>query len=302
MNSLPRKVKLMEVGPRDGLQNEKILVDTESKINFINNLAKSGLTRIEVTAFVSPRWIPALADQQEVVHGLPKVSNISYAALVPNIHGYERAVNSGVHEISIVVAASNTHNKKNLNADTKQVLERYRELAARAVKDKILFRAYISCVFGCPYEGEINTQSVTDLALELINMGAYEISLGDTIGVASPVDTERVLGELLKHMSKDLLALHMHDTRGSALANIFMGLLMGVSSFDSSAGGLGGCPYAPGAAGNVATEDLLYMLHKMGIDTGVSLEKVCAASLELEKILGKPGPSKIVAIHRQVRK
>ena len=302
LKNIPPKVRLMEVGPRDGLQNEKTLVDTQNKVKFIQSLVDAGLKRIEVTAFVSPRWIPALADQQEVALALKQIAGVSYAALVPNVLGYERAASAGVNEVSIVVSASDTHNQKNLNANTAKVLERYREVSVRAQADKMPFRAYVSCVFGCPYEGEVAIDNVVRLAQELLALGAYEISLGDTIGVASPLDTHRVLSELLLQMPAEKLALHMHDTRGSALANIFVGLSLGIAAFDSSAGGLGGCPYAPGAAGNVATEDLLYMLHKMGIETGISLEKVCQASLRLEKVLGKAGPSKLVAIHRQTSK
>jgi len=299
-NSLPTMVKIMEVGPRDGLQNEKTVVDTASKIKFIEKLVDAGVKRIEVTAFVSPRWILPLADQLEVAVGIKKKSGVSYAALVPNVQGYERAMSSQkIDEVSVVVAATDTHNIKNLNADTKRVMERYRELAARAHQDKCPFRAYISCVFGCPYEGEVRVEPVLALTKELLDLGAYEISLGDTIGAASPLSTMRVLTELLKHVPPERFALHMHDTRGAALANIFAGLLLGISSFDSSAGGLGGCPYAPGASGNVSSEDLVSMLDNMNIQTGISVEKLCEASIQIEKVLKKTLPSKIMAIFRQ---
>lgn len=301
MLTLPKKVKLMEVGPRDGLQNESSMVDTPSKIKFIENLVSAGLQRIEVTAFVSPKWIPPLADQFEVAVGIKKVPGVSYAALVPNVKGYERAKSAGIDEVSVVVAASNTHNEKNLNGDTKKVLERYYEVAKRAQQDSCPMRAYISCVFGCPYEGEVSLASVISLTKELLDLGAYEIALSDTIGVASPLSTIHVLSAVLGHCSANRLALHMHDTRGLALANIFSALTLGIASFDAAAGGLGGCPYAPGASGNVATEDLVYMLESMGIATGVSLPKLCEASLQMEKILKKQVPSKMVAMCRTVR-
>lgn len=299
-DKLPTSVKIMEVGPRDGLQNEKTIVDTATKIKFIEKLVDAGIKRIEVTAFVSPRWIVPLADQLEVAVGVKKKPGVSYAALVPNVQGYERAMSSQkIDEVSVVVAASNTHNIKNLNADTQRVMERYRELSARAHQDKCPFRAYISCVFGCPYEGEVAVEQIILLTKELLDIGAYEISLGDTIGAASPLSTMRILNALLAHVPASRLALHMHDTRGTALANIFAGLLLGISSFDSSAGGLGGCPYAPGASGNMSTEDLVSMLDNMNIHTGISVEKICEASLQIEKVLKKKLPSKILAIFRQ---
>lgn len=297
--SLPQAVSLMEVGPRDGLQNEKVVVDTANKINFIHELGLAGFKRIEVTAFVSPRWIPPLADQLEVACGIKKQPGISYAALVPNVRGYERAMSTGaIDEVSIVVAASNEHNRKNLNADTAQVMERYRELAVRARADRCPFRAYISCTFGCPYEGEVPLAEVLRLSEELLALGAYELSLSDTIGIATPLYTEYVISEVLKKLPARVIALHMHDTRGLALANIYQALSLGISSFDASAGGLGGCPYAPGAAGNVASEDLVNMLESMGIATGVDGKKLAGTSIQMEKILQRNVPSKMVAICR----
>lgn len=295
---LPKSVKIMEVGPRDGLQNERRIVDTKSKINFVEDLVDAGLKRIEVTAFVSPQWIPPLADQLEVALGIKRVPGVRYAALVPNVKGYERAKSANIDEISIVVAASNTHNEKNLNGDIKKVMERYHEVAQRANADRRPFRAYISCVFGCPYEGDVDIDMIISLSQELLDLGAYEIALSDTIGIASPLQTMEVIDALLPHVPEEKLALHMHDTRGLALANIFAALTMGVSSFDAAAGGLGGCPYAPGASGNVATEDLVYMLSRMGVDTGVSVEKLGKASLQMEKILKKHVPSKLVGTLR----
>lgn len=301
LTNLPKEVKIMEVGPRDGLQNEKTVVDTPNKITFIENLVDAGITRIEVTAFVSPSWIPPLADQLEVALGIKRKKNVRYAALVPNVRGYERARSAHIDEVSIVVAASNTHNLKNLNADTKKVMERYHEVAQRAQQDACPFRAYVSCSFGCPYEGNANIPEVVALSKDLLALGAYEIALSDTIGIAWPTLTMKVLDAVMKEVPQGKIALHMHDTRGLALANIFAALSMGITSFDSAAGGLGGCPYAPGAAGNVATEDLVNMLHSMGIKTGIDIEKLCDATLQLENVLKTRVPSKIVATRRALR-
>lgn len=295
LSHLPQ-LRLMEVGPRDGLQNETTLVSTPDKIRFIENLVAAGNKRIEVTSFVSPAWIPPLADQMEVAVGIKREKGVSYAALVPNVRGYERAMSARIDEVSLVVAATNAHNEKNLNGSTEKVMERYREVAKRAREDKTPFRAYVSCTFGCPYEGEVSSKAVIDLSKELLDLGAYEIALSDTIGCASPVHTERMLTDVIAHVDKNLLALHMHDTRGMALANILVALTMGIASFDAAAGGLGGCPYAKGAAGNVASEDLVHMLETMGIKTGISLQKLCDASRTMESILHKRVPSKIVAM------
>lgn len=297
LKKLPQAVRIMEVGPRDGLQNEKTIVDTASKIRFIENLAECGYKRIEVSAFVSPQWIPPLADHSEVAFGIKKKAGVSYAALVPNIRGYERALATAkIDEVSIVVAATSTHNLKNLNADTKQILERYRELAKRALADKVPFRAYLSCAFACPYEGKVAPATVIPLLEELLSFGAYEVVISDTIGAASPKDTAILLEEALKICPKEQLGLHMHDTQGMALANILVALSLGLSSFDSSAGGLGGCPYAPGASGNVASEDLVNMLETMNISTGISLDALINVSLEMAKILNKGPGAKMVAM------
>jgi|SRR5579871_362238 len=298
---IPKKIRIMEVGPRDGLQNEAKVVDTITKIKFIEGLVDAGIRRIEVTAFVSPRWIPQLSDQREVALSIKRVAGVSYAALVPNVQGYERAVGANVNEVSVVMAATDTHNIKNLNGDMRKVMERYREVAQRAQQDRCPFRAYISCAFGCPYEGKVNSATVLSLAKELADLGAYEIVLSDTIGAASPTSTLDLLKAALAVFPAEFLALHFHDTRGLALANIFAALTLGLSSFDASAGGLGGCPYAPGASGNVATEDLVYMLESMGIETGISLDELCDVSLHMETILGKQLPSKSLAYRRFVR-
>lgn len=301
LDELPDVVSLMEVGPRDGLQNEKTIVDTASKISFIHRLAEAGFKRIEVTAFVSPRWIPPLADQLEVACGIKKKAGVSYAALVPNVRGYERAMSTGaIDEVSIVVAASNEHNIKNLNADTGTVMQRYEELSSRARADGCPFRAYLSCTFGCPYEGPVGINEILVLCDELLAMGVYEISLSDTIGIATPFQTYELITSVLEKVPADKLALHMHDTRGMALANIYQAMRLGISSFDSSAGGLGGCPYAPGASGNVASEDLVNMLENMGIRTGIDNKKLCETSIQMEKILHRNMPSKMVAMCRGV--
>jgi hydroxymethylglutaryl-CoA lyase len=299
-SSLPERVRLMEVGPRDGLQNEKIVIDTRTKLAFIDALVDAGLTRVEITAFVNPRWIPPLADHAEVARGVKKRAGATYAVLVPNMKGYEGARATGVDEVAFVLAASDSHNKKNINASTEEALSRYVEVAARAQADGVPFRGYVSCAMGCPYEGDIAVSQVVHVAERLLALGAYEISIGDTIGVGNPLQTARLVRALSSSVPLEKIALHLHDTRGTALANITAALEEGVRAFDSSAGGLGGCPYAPGASGNVATEDLVNMLHGMGIQTGVDLDLLCAASLKLEALLGRPLPSKVIAARRGV--
>ncbi len=296
--SFPQSVKLMEVGPRDGLQNERLLVDTMNKIGFIEGLVASGLKRIEVTAFVNPKWIPPLADQVEVAKGIRRQKGVSYAALVPNMKGYEQALNTKMDEVAFVLAASDTHNLKNINAKTDAAFSRYAEVAMRALDDKMPFRAYISCAFGCPYEGDVAVSRVVHLAKLFNQLGAYEISIGDTIGIGDPKQTLELVQAVAEEISLDKIALHLHDTRGMALANIFAALSLGVKSFDASAGGLGGCPYAPGASGNVATEDLVYMLQAMGIETGVDLDLLCHVSLKMEKLLKRQLSSKLLSTKR----
>lgn len=297
---LPDQVRLMEVGPRDGLQNENVVVETRAKIAFIEELVAAGCKRVEVTAFVNPRWIPPLADHAEVVRGVvrTKMPGISYAALVPNIKGYEGAHSAGVDEVAVFLAASESHNQKNINCGTAEALARYGEVAARARADHVPFRGYVSCAMGCPYEGDVPVAAVVDVAEKLVALGAYEVSIGDTIGVGNPRQTVELVRALRASVPIERIALHLHDTRGTALANIAASLEEGVRSFDSSAGGLGGCPYAPGAAGNVATEDLVYMLEGMGVHTGIDLDKLAAVSMKLEKVLGRQLPSKVLAAKR----
>jgi hydroxymethylglutaryl-CoA lyase len=294
---LPDRVRLMEVGPRDGLQNEKVVVETRAKLAFIDELVDAGLSRVEITAFVNPRWIPPLADHAEVARGVTR-GRATYAALVPNIKGYEGAAQAGLDEVAIFLAASESHNRKNVNCGTEEALARYAEVAARAREDQKPFRGYVSCAMGCPYEGKVPVSAVVSVAEKLLAMGAYEISIGDTIGVGNPRQTAELVRALRQSVPIDKIALHLHDTRGTALANITAGLEEGVRAFDSAAGGLGGCPYAPGASGNVATEDLVYMLEGMGIHTGVDLDKLCRVSLKMEAVLGRELPSKVLAAMR----
>jgi hydroxymethylglutaryl-CoA lyase len=300
-DALPAEVRLMEVGPRDGLQNEKVTIDTADKLAFIDALVRAGCRRVEVTAFVNPRWIPALADHAEVAKATrqaPFVGRARYAALVPNMKGYEAAIAAGVDEVALVLAASNSHNLKNINATTEDALARYHEVSSRARADGIPFRGYISCAWGCPYEGDVDVAAVVHVARSFRDLGAYELSVGDTIGIGNPKQTAGLVRALRQELPVDVLALHLHDTRGTALANIAVALEEGVRAFDSAAGGLGGCPYAPGASGNVATEDLVFMLEAMGIRTGIDLDLLCRASMRLEQLVKRPLPSKVLAAKR----
>lgn len=297
-NKNDNTIKIMEVGPRDGLQNESVVVDTASKLGFIEALADAGCKRIEITAFVSPKWIPPLADQVEVARGVKRKPGVVYAALVPNMKGYERAIQCDVDEVSFVIAATDSHNQKNINATTHEAFERYAEVAERANADKIPFRAYVSCAFGCPYEGKVDFSKVTTLSKKLYDIGAYEIAISDTIGVGNPKQTKELVGAVSQYVPIEHVALHLHDTRGTALVNAFAGFEVGVRSFDSSAGGLGGCPYAKGASGNLASEDLIYMLHEMGLQTHIDLDALCEVSLKVEKLLGRLSPSKVLAAYR----
>ncbi|PID24709.1 hydroxymethylglutaryl-CoA lyase [Sporosarcina sp. P7] len=288
----PKTITIKEVGPRDGLQNEKIFIPTKDKIAWINELSKSGLTSIEVTSFVNPKWIPALADAAEVMAGINREPGVSYSALVPNRQGLERAFEAHIDEAAVFMSASETHNMKNINKTIKDTLPVLKEIVQGAKMANKKTRGYVSTVFGCPYEGVVDTEAVVRVSESLFDMGIDELSLGDTIGVANPRQVQEVLDVLLKRFPADKLAMHFHDTRGTALANVLASLDMGITVFDSSVGGLGGCPYAPGASGNVATEDLLYMLHGMDIHTGVDGEKILAASAFIQEKIGRALPSK----------
>ncbi|GAC1616376.1 MAG: hydroxymethylglutaryl-CoA lyase [Ktedonobacteraceae bacterium] len=291
---LPASVRVVEVGPRDGLQNEKVSIPTEQKIHFINLLAEAGLPVVEATSFVSPRAIPQLNDASAVMTGITHLPTTQYPVLVPNLKGMERALAADVRSISVFTAASESFTRHNINATIAESLANFRPVVALARKSGVTVRGYISTVFGCPYEGAVAPAEVLSVAQALLAMGITEISLGDTIGVATPRQVANVLSLLMDEgrIPSEQLAVHFHDTRGTALANVLTSLQMGISIIDSSAGGLGGCPYAPGAAGNLATEDLLYMLHGMGIATGVNLEKVVAATSFVSPLLGHASTSK----------
>ena len=293
-STLPQYVRIVEVGPRDGLQNEKAQVPTEQKIQFINLLSASGLPVIEATSFVSPRAIPQLSDASAVMAGIERLPQTHYPVLVPNLKGMERALSAGVRSVSVFTAASESFTRHNINTTIAESLTNFRPVVELARKEGIAVRGYISTVFGCPYEGAVAPERVLEVAQALLGMGISELSLGDTIGVATPNQVVDVLGLLMEtgHIPVEQLAVHFHDTRGTALANVLMALQMGINIVDSSAGGLGGCPYAPGAAGNLATEDLLYMLHGMGISTGVDLDKVVAAMRFIAPYLGHAPTSK----------
>jgi hydroxymethylglutaryl-CoA lyase len=291
---LPASVRIVEVGPRDGLQNEKVLIPTEQKIQFIQMLASAGLPVVEATSFVSPRAIPQLGDASAVMAGLTRLPATQYPVLVPNIKGMERAIGAGVRSIAVFTAASESFTRHNINATIAESLANFQPVVKLAHQEGIPVRGYISTVFGCPYEGRVAPQKVLDVARALLEMGISELSLGDTIGVATPNQVEEII-ELLLYQGNipvDQLAVHFHDTRGTALANVLTALQLGISIVDASAGGLGGCPYAPGAAGNLATEDLLYMLHGMGIETGASLERVVEATSFIAPLLGHVPTSK----------
>ena len=286
LGGLPQRVRVIEVGPRDGLQNEAVTVPADDKVRFIELLAAAGFSDVEATSFVSPRAIPKLADAGEVFPRLDRGHGARFPVLVPNERGLERALAAGVTEIAVFTAASETFNMRNINASIEESLQNIAAVVARARHSDVSVRGYVSTCFGCPFEGEVAPRAVLDVALRLRDLGVDELSIGDTIGVATPNQIEDVVGLLAQHMPLAQIGLHLHDTRGTALANTLVALQLGVSCFDASAGGLGGCPFAPGAAGNLATEDLLYMLHGLGIQTGIDLDKVAAASRFIGGVLG----------------
>lgn len=299
--NLPSKVIIKEVGPRDGLQNESQLIKTEDKVEWINRLSETGLSYIEVTSFVHPKWIPQLADAKEVLTEIKRKKDITYAALIPNMKGLASALEVGLDEASIFMSASESHNKNNINKTIDETYPVLKEVVDEAKKSNVSVRGYVSTVIGCPYEGPIAPEQVLKVVDRLVEMGVSEISLGDTIGVGVPTQVEKLLEVLLHHFPANLFAMHFHDTRGTALANIVKSLEMGITTFDSSVGGLGGCPYAKGASGNVATEDLLYLLSEMGIDTGVQLDRIISAATYIEEKIGKKLVSKQLEIARNER-
>jgi hydroxymethylglutaryl-CoA lyase len=289
---LPVKARVVEVGPRDGLQNETRPVPTEAKVGFIRTLAEAGLPEIEITSFVHPRWVPQLADAAEVVAALEHPLSARFTALVPNLKGAQRAVEAGLKRVAVFIAASESFSQKNTNRSIQQGLEDVAAVVECARQAGVSVRAYVSTVWFCPYEGRIGVEAVLPLCRALVEMGIEEISLGDTVGLAVPTDVDRTLDGLLTEIPVGKLALHLHDTSGTALANAVVGLERGVTCFDASAGGLGGCPYAPGASGNLATEDLVYALERMGVETGVDLATVARASRQLAPHIDHPLPSR----------
>jgi hydroxymethylglutaryl-CoA lyase len=291
-DSLPKRVQVVEVGPRDGLQNEKAQIPTAEKIRFINLLSEAGFGMVEATSFVSPKAIPQLADAGEVMANITRREGVSYPVLVPNKKGMERALAAGVGAVAVFTAASESFTRHNINMTIAESLENFRPVVEMARAEGIWVRGYLSTSFGCPYEGTVPPAKVLEVSLQLLELGVDELSIGDTIGVATPKQVVEVVTLLAAQIPLEKLALHFHDTRGTALANVLTGLQLGITIFDSSAGGLGGCPYAPGAAGNLATEDLLYMLHGLGIETDVDLAKVVEATSFITPFLGHEPTSK----------
>jgi len=293
MSALPASVRIVEVGARDGLQNEKTIVPAATKIALIDRLSDTGLRTIEATSFVSPKWVPQLADAAEVFAGIAKKPGVAYPVLVPNLQGYERAIDVGAREVAIFTAASEAFNRKNINASIDESIERFMPVLERAKADGIKVRGYVSTVLGCPYQGEVPVADVVRVASRLHELGCYEISLGDTIGIGTPGKARAMLRAVAAEVPMSALAVHFHDTRGQALANILACLEEGVAVVDSSVSGTGGCPYAKGATGNVATEDVVYMLEGMGVATGIDLSKLVATGLWLSDQLGRQTSSRV---------
>lgn len=296
---LPSQVRIVEVGPRDGLQNERAPVDTATKVALVDALTAAGLPVIEVGAFVSPRWVPQMADTADVLQSIRRAPGVAYTALVPNTIGLRRALAAGVTEVAVFAAASDTFSARNINQTVEESLNAYADVAREALQSGVRVRGYLSTAFGCPYEGLVPVARVVDVAVRLRDLGAYEVAVSDTIGVAHPGQVWDVIAALESRLLISEIALHLHDTRGTALANVLAGLQAGVTTFDTSAGGLGGCPYAPGAAGNLATEDLVSMLDGLEVRTGVDLAQVVRASSLIEPHLGHSLPSRYVQAVRR---
>ncbi|HKX38819.1 MAG TPA: hydroxymethylglutaryl-CoA lyase [Burkholderiales bacterium] len=287
------KVRIVEVGPRDGLQNEPGELPTAVKVELIERLADAGLPAVEATAFVSPKWVPQMADHTEVLERVRRKPGVSYPVLTPNLKGFEAARAAGATEVAVFGAASEAFSKKNINCSIAESLERFRPVVEAALEGKIRVRGYVSCVLGCPYEGEVKPERVADVAAALHDMGCYEVSLGDTIGVGTPGKTKAMIEACARRVPLEHLAGHYHDTYGQALANIYASLELGVATFDASIAGLGGCPYAAGASGNVATEDVVYMLNGLGVETGVDLKKLVGIGRWICGVLGREPSSKV---------
>lgn len=295
--TLPKKVQLVEVGPRDGLQSESSTIPLAAKLQLIDDLADAGHTYIEAGSFVNPKWVPQMADSEQVFTEIQRRAGVRYCALTPNLQGFERALAVGADEVAIFAVASETFSHKNINCGIKESLKRFSELMRAAQQHNMPVRGYVSCVLGCPYEGNVAPQAVAELTGSLLDMGCYEISLGDTIGVGNAGSMQRLLDVLLARFTPDELAVHCHDTYGQALSNILVALQHGIYTIDASVAGLGGCPFAPGASGNVATEDVVYMLHGMGIETGLSLDKLIAAGSRISATLGRVSASRVARAH-----
>ncbi len=299
--TVPRRIRIVEVGPRDGLQNERASVSTADKIEFVNRLSASGLPVIEVSAFVSPKWVPQMADASEVFAGINRQPDTKYTALVPNQAGLDRAIAAGVEEVAVFAASSETFSRRNINQSIDASLANYALVCAQARAAGLRVRGYLSTAFGCPFEGAMAPDHVASVAARLIDLGVYEVAVSDTIGIAHPGQVPRVLDAVLARVPAERLALHFHDTRGTALANVLTALPFGIRTFDASAGGLGGCPYAPGAAGNLATDDLIYMLDGLGVETGVSLAALSEASAFIGSRIDHPLPSKYAQAWQSAR-
>ncbi|MEP4891820.1 MAG: hydroxymethylglutaryl-CoA lyase [Aliiglaciecola sp.] len=292
-SSYPTQVKIVEVGPRDGLQNEKQQIPLANKLQLIDDLTRAGVKFIEAGSFVSPKWVPQMADSSELFNKLKRQSGMTYSALTPNLQGYNNAKTAKVDEVAIFGAASETFSQKNINCSIAESLARFVPIVEQAKQDKIPVRGYVSCVLGCPYEGDIAPQKVAEVSQQLLAMGCYEVSLGDTIGVGTPIKTQNMLDVVQQVIPKDKIAVHFHDTYGQALANILIALQQGISTIDSAVAGLGGCPYAKGASGNVATEDVVFMLNGMGINTGINIDKLVKAGNKIMQTLGRKSTSKV---------
>ncbi|CAH2604199.1 3-hydroxy-3-isohexenylglutaryl-CoA/hydroxy-methylglutaryl-CoA lyase [Rhodovastum atsumiense] len=299
--SFPERVRIVEVGPRDGLQNEPIQVPVATRVALIEALAAAGLTRIEAGSFVSPKWVPQMAGTEEVLASLRRVPGVDYPVLVPNLQGLDRALAAGVTEIAVFGAASEAFSRRNINCSIAESLDRFAPVVERALAAGMRVRGYVSCVLGCPYEGTVAPAAVAGVAARLAAMGCYEISLGDTIGVGTPLQARHLVERVAQDVPVARLALHFHDTYGQALANTLACLETGVAVIDAAVAGLGGCPYAKGAAGNLATEDLVYMLHGMGIATGVDLDRLCAAGDMIAATLGRPSGSRVAKARQGLR-
>jgi hydroxymethylglutaryl-CoA lyase len=291
--TIPTSVQLVEVGPRDGLQSEAQTIPLAAKLQLINDLADAGHTCIEAGSFVNPKWVPQMADSEQVFAGIERRAGVRYSALTPNLKGFERALAAGADEVAIFAVASESFSRRNINCSIEESLRRFDELMSAARQHNIPVRGYVSCVLGCPFEGEVAPQAVAEVTQRLLDLGCYEVSLGDTIGVGSAGTMARLLGVLLARFAPGQLAVHCHDTYGQALSNILVALQHGIATVDASVAGLGGCPYAPGASGNVATEDVVYMLRGMGIETGLDLDKLIAAGSRISATLGRANASAV---------